>query len=368
MRNIICGIFVGILIAITATVSGAEAEADIYLGNAVDPFAGTVVTDEFRYGNYIGDYSGVSVFSNGSQNFGMELLSINPYWSTVYADNVAEAARRLPYVNVYNIAVPSAQEFYAPNDRRTNQTEGISKISERLRSYNIPNLTTVNVIRPLSEHAAEGIYFRTDHHWTQRGAYYAYREYSRVNPFVSEAVPLEVYDKDVMNIYGYCGSLCSFAAGTYGSTAMRQTPDLLQLFFPKAEYEAAAYKDPFMRSYLGSVKAVDPPARSYSCFIDGDWPLEVYKTNVNNGRKICIVKESFGDAFATWALDSYEEVYIVDYRMFNGGTYGGFGSSGITFVLSEFYDFAKFDDLVIISYPVSVSVGSHVNLLGEMCK
>lgn len=331
-----------------------------------NPAEGTVVTDEFRYNNYLGEYSGVSVFSNGNENFGMEILAINDYWCGIYADNVANAARCLPNVNVYNIAVPSAQEFYASNSKRTNQTDGIIKIYNRLLSHELPNLTPVNVVGTLSDHAAEKIYFSTDHHWTQRGAYYAFREFSRVNPYIKDTDPLESYE--VQNIYGYCGSLCSFASGTNGSTLMRKNPDMLQLFFPKAEYEAAAYRDPYMRSYISSIKAIVPSARSYSCYIGGDYPMQVYKTNVSNGRKLCIVKESFGDAFSTWALDSYEEVYIIDYRMFNGGTYGGFGTGSTAFKISDFYDFVKFDDLVIISYPVSISASSHVNLLGEMMK
>ena len=38
-----------------------------------------------------------------------------------------------------------------------------------------------------------------------------------------------------------------------------------------------------------------------------------FKTNVNNGRKLVIIKESFGNAFATWALNNYnyvQECYI----------------------------------------------------------
>lgn len=331
-----------------------------------NPMENTVVTDELRYNDYLGEYSGVSIFSNGNENFGMEILAINYYWCGIYADNIANAARCLPNVNVYNIAVPSAQEFYAANSKRSNQTEGITKIYSRLLSYELPNLIPINVVQPLSDHAAEKIYFSTDHHWTQRGAYYAFSEFSRVNPYIKNTDPIESYE--VQNIYGYCGSLCSFASGTYGNTLMRQNPDMLQLFFPKSDYEAASYRDPYMRSYIGSVKAIVPSARSYSCYIGGDYPLQVYKTNVNNGRKLCIVKESFGDAFSTWALDSYEEVYIIDYRMFNGGTYGGFGTDSTTFKISDFYNFVKFDDLIIISYPVSISAGSHVNLLGEMMK
>lgn len=181
---------------------------------------------------------------------------------------------------------------------------------------------------------------------------------------ISEIDPLNTFE--VQNIYGYYGSLCSFTSGTYGNQLLAQNPDMLQLFSPKSSSEGAAYRDPFMRSYIQSIKVIYPPAKSYSCFIEGDYPLEVFKTNVNNGKKICIIKDSFGDAFATWAVNNYEEVYVIDYRMFNGGTYGDYGSGKNDFKISDFYNFVKFDDLVIISYPVTVSTGSSVQLLTKM--
>ncbi len=328
-----------------------------------NPMDGASVADDYRYANYLGAWNGVSVFSNGSENFGMELLSIRDQ-SGAYASAVAGIALSVPDVNVYDVLVPTAQEFYAPNSSRTNQTAGITDVYQDLLSRNIPNLTPVNIVSALSEHAAEKIYFCTDHHWTQRGAYYAYAEYSRKNPDIAELDPLETYRTE--NNYGYKGSLCSFTNGTDGSALLSQNPDMLQFFYPKPEYEAAVYSDPYMTSYMQNVEAICPRLMNYSSFLQGDFPLEVYKTNVNNGRKLCIIKESYGDAFSVWALNNYEEIYIVDYRMWNGGTYGGYDSSNIAFKIKDFHDFAKFDDLIIISYPVSVSVDAQTSLLAAM--
>ncbi len=343
-----------------------EESKAIFLGTVLNlkanPMTDTIVTDEYRYNEFLGSYNSVNVFSNGTENFGMELISVSG--NSSYAEAVANISRSVPDARVYNIIAPSAQEFYAPNNKRTNQTAGITQIYDALLERDVPNLIPVNVVQTLSDHAAEKIYFNTDHHWTQRGAYYAYQEYCRVNHNIDELDPLESFI--TQNIYGYKGSMYSFASGTYGQTLLAQSHDMLQLFFPKTEYEGAAYRDPYMSSYITSIHAIYPWANSYSCFLQGDYPLEVFKTDLNNGKKVCIVKESFGDAFSVWALNNYEEVYVVDYRMFGGGTYGGFGSSGYTFNLREFYDFVKFDDLIIISYPVSVSVNTQVELLSKM--
>ena len=37
-----------------------------------------------------------------------------------------------------------------------------------------------------------------------------------------------------------------------------------------------------------------------------------------NGRRIIVVKDSYGNAFAPYLTSHYEDVFILDYRYFNG--------------------------------------------------
>jgi hypothetical protein len=55
---------------------------------------------------------------------------------------------------------------------------------------------------------------------------------------------------------------------------------------------------------------------SYSVYLHGDWPLVRVDTEHRNGRKIMVVKESFGNAFAPYLIPHYEQVFIVDARYF----------------------------------------------------
>ena len=278
----------------------------------------------------------------------MELLTVSESAAVSYAGMVNAVADALPNVNVYNIAVPTASEFYAPKSLYTNQTAGIKKIYENLDS----NVTPINVVKPLMEHAAEFIYFRTDHHWTQRGAYYAYKEYAEI---IGEDIdPLETFQ--VQNSWNHVGSFGSFTKGTYGATIMHSNPDMLQIFMPKYTAEGAAYNDMYMRSKKWSLQLVYPTFNSYSAFIGGDNPLAVFHTSNANGKKLVIIKESFGTAFATWAVNNYEYIYVIDPRKFNG-----FGGHNSHFNLRTFYELNQFDDLVIINYPGSISSSAYRN-------
>ena len=63
----------------------------------------------------------------------------------------------------------------------------------------------VNVFNTLVRHNSEYIYFRTDHHWTALGAYYAYEAFCRVAGF--EPVPLEEYTE--LDMGDFIGSFYS---------------------------------------------------------------------------------------------------------------------------------------------------------------
>ena len=53
---------------------------------------------------------------------------------------------------------------------------------------------------------------------------------------------------------------------------------------------------------------------SYSVFLQGDYPLTKITTNIKNGRKIAVVKESFGNAFSPFLVNHYEDCLLYTSR------------------------------------------------------
>ncbi len=322
-----------------------EATQTVFVDSKENPLQGAVVTDEYRYRNYDGEYGGIHIFDNSSDFFGMELLNITDEQGISYAETINAFADAAPGANVYNLIAPTAAEFYASNDMRTHYTAAFRKIYSQLSD----RVTGVNAVSNLMNHADENIYFHTDHHWTQLGAYYAYEAF--INAAGDDIDPY--YTFDTTNIYGYNGSLATFTSGTAGYNMLTQSSDLLQLFSPKVWYNGKSYNDMYMTDFIKDMRILNPDFRNYSCFIEGDYPIEVYSTGVENGRSLVIVKESYGNAFSTWAINNFQTVYIVDYRKFNN--YGGSGEYTNEFKMSEFYDLTGFTDLLVISYPVTIS-------------
>ncbi len=316
---------------------------------------GTIISDDFRYVNYDGVYNGVSVFDNeGEDYFGMELIGISDDSGSEYADIVSEMAAELPNTRVFCGVVPTAGEFYASAPYRTNYLMSVSKIYNCLS----PEVIPINIEQAMMDRADEYIYFRTDHHWTQLGAYYAYREFCAV----SGNIPPELDEFERRNIKNYLGSWVKMTADTDGFDMLGSSPDTIELYMPRVEYEGMSYSDMDMTVSPYKRRIMNTAFGNYNIFLEGDYPLEVYQTEVDNGKSICIIKESYGNAFSSWLINNYEDVFIVDYRMFNGNN-----SNPNVFKIKDFCEMYDVDDLLVLSYPYTVEADDLRGMLGGLC-
>ena len=109
-----------------------------------------------------------------------------------------------------------------------------------------------------------------------------------------------------------------------------------EYFVPPVEYTAWRYSEgspytPVESSLFASYATSGP--NTYSVFLHGDFPLLHVQTSNHTGRKIMIVKESFGNAFAPFLISHYDDVYIVDQRYFELGVEDFVQENGITDLL-----------------------------------
>lgn len=307
-----------------------------------DTLEDTQIDDTYRMQGSAVPCNGVYVVEN---RVGMEMLSLNEDNCIKYAEVINSIAAALPEVQVYNIVVPSMTEFYGTEKIYTDQISGIRTIYQNLDERVMP----INAVKELWAHANEHLYFGTDHHWTQRGAYYAYKAFLENR---GEEVPaLESFPTN--NIEGFTGSWLNYAKNTSGESALRSNPETLERFLPVVEYTGGIYSDMYLQNtILSSAQAINEYSDSYLSFIHGDYPVTKFTTNVQNGKKVVLIKESYGNAFAPWLLNNFEEVYIVDPRHVNGFD----GQNYNSFKLRTFYDeVCQFTDLIVIDYPGGAS-------------
>lgn len=132
----------------------------------------------------------------------MEVFKANPAAGDSYAATLNRIAATLPdSTNMYLALVPTSIEF-------TDSPYGSLSDSEKDTIdaiYNaLADITPVHVYARLAENKDSYVYFfRTDHHWTQRGAYLGYE--ALMDAMGEEAIPLEDMTKDKQS--GFLGYL-----------------------------------------------------------------------------------------------------------------------------------------------------------------
>lgn len=235
-----------------------------------------------------------------------------------YIKVINRAASQLDGIaNVYNMIVPNSMDICVPESIRSkiNTSDQRKAIDYFYSSYD-SGVTTVNAYDALLRHSVEGeyLYFRTDHHWTALGAYYAYLEFAKQAGFTAADLNTD-FTEHIFD--GFQGSFCRET----NSTALKNNPDTVYAYEPVDTNDITIHwADGTESGYhiITDVSSWAATSKYSSTFIGGDNPYSVIENpNITDGSSIVLIKESYGNCFAPFLVESYQYVYVVDYRYYN---------------------------------------------------
>ncbi len=246
------------------------------------------------------------------KNRAFEMFGGGAAMGKAYADVINSYNRLgLPDLQVYNLVIPVALEFEITEKYKKLQKPNRPAIENIYRHLD-SNVKKVWAIDEMRKHREEYIYFNTDHHWTSLGAYYAYRAFcatAGLNPVSLDTVKSKVKP-------AFLGSLYRLTR----DPKLKSNPDSVRYYL---------FNDT-VRFFIGSNTSLNYWAKSkmygegasggnsYSVFLQGDLPIVKMETGKKNGRRIAMVKESYGNAFAPFLINNYEKVIVVDQRYYTG--------------------------------------------------
>ncbi len=176
----------------------------------------------------------------------------------------------------------------------------------------INGLTTIDCLSFLSGHGSDYVYYRTDHHWTSLGAYYAYCA-------AAKTLGYSAYSLDQFNIET---ASSSFRGTLYSKTLDNSvTPDSIDYYHlasggPKIKMtvfdgrKETVYDSLYVRSYL-DVKD------KYSSFTGSNSPLVTIETDVDNGKNLLLIKDSYAHSLVPFLANHYSRITMVDMRYIN---------------------------------------------------
>ncbi len=238
---------------------------------------------------------------------------------TGYANAANKYKDTFPQVNVYCMVIPTSVEYYCPDQMRKRTNPQRPTIDNMIRHLS-PDVKPVDIYETLGEHAAEDIYLRTDHHWAPLGAYYAAEKFAQVAgvPFRD----LSSYDRRV--VHGYVGSMYGYSK----DVSVKEAPEDFVYYVPRDVTYTTTYTDYTINGNYQVIgmgkphkgiffhKFKDGSGSAYCTFMGSDTRITRVETSTHNGRRLLILKDSFGNALPGYLFYSFEEIHVIDSRYF----------------------------------------------------
>ena len=261
-------------------------------------------------------YQSGGVYVVGSA--GYEMYNYVGSLAEKYQSTVNAVADSLSGVSqVYAMAIPLSSGITLPDELFSDIPGSDQAQAEKdILAGMGQNVKTIPLRDVMMSHRTEYIYFRTDHHWTALGAYYAYVQFCTAKGIT----PHNLSDYEVSQFPGFLGSFYNDGGKP---DAMKNDPDTVNAYHPVSATASMKYGDNENSTLTGGQVIFDESTASaslkYGTFIMGDNPFTVIENpEVSNGESCIVVKESFGNAFVPFLVDHYQTVYVVDYRYYSG--------------------------------------------------
>ena len=202
--------------------------------------------------------------------------------------------------NVLNHSLPALAK---PED----QTQMFSMVRKDLGD----SVEWIDVSTELNQHKTEKIYYKTDHHWTTLGAFYAFQA----------AAPSLGIDGDLSGKYvsytvsdSFNGMLASKSGVNLGEK------EQIDIYVPTEEDTdlIVDYVDEGKRSTSLYDSSKLKEKDQYTVFLGGNSSLLDIRTVSTSTKRLLLVKDSFANSFIPFLTPYYREIVVVDPRYYSG--------------------------------------------------
>lgn len=253
--------------------------------------------------------NGVYIGTNGQLLEQIEVADENHLAANIKAiKSFSESQSKIPVrmmlvpdaANVFNHSLPSLAK---PED----QTQMFSMVRKDLGD----SVEWIDVSTELNKHKTEKIYYKTDHHWTTLGAFYAFQA----------AAPSLGIEGDLSGKYvsyavsdSFNGMLASKSGVNLGEK------EQIDIYVPTEEDTdlIVDYVDEGKRSTSLYDSSKLKEKDQYTVFLGGNSSLLDIRTVSTSTKRLLLVKDSFANSFIPFLTPYYREIVVVDPRYYSG--------------------------------------------------
>lgn len=253
--------------------------------------------------------NGVYIGTNGQLLEQIEVADENHLAANIKAiKSFSESQSKIPVrmmlvpdaANVLNHSLPALAK---PED----QTQMFSMVRKDLGD----SVEWIDVSTELNKHKTEKIYYKTDHHWTALGAFYAFQA----------AAPSLGIEGDLSGKYvsyavsdSFNGMLASKSGVNLGEK------EQIDIYVPTEEDTdlIVDYVDEGKRSTSLYDSSKLKEKDQYTVFLGGNSSLLDIRTVSTSTKRLLLVKDSFANSFIPFLTPYYREIVVVDPRYYSG--------------------------------------------------
>lgn len=213
---------------------------------------------------------------------------------------------------VFVLIAPTSAGIYPEtlpeNTPQISQHDIINTIYKKLNT----NIYAIDVYDILNASKEDYIYYRTDHHWTSLGAYYAY--YAAIQKLGFKSIAYSKYDVEHAS---------NDFLGTYYSKTLYEGlhPDTIDIYSYRDGNSVVSctvnngvsetvYDSIYFKEFLDKKD-------KYCTYLGTNQSMINIKTNIASDKKILIFKDSYANSFVPFLTQHYNEITVLDMRYVN---------------------------------------------------
>ena len=224
-----------------------------------------------------------------------------------YADAYVKYTKTFPGVRITAINHP-ANSINIKNPYVQAMLNDQGKVLDDMASVMYGDVNYINLRSTFEKHKGEYLFFKSDFHWTQLGAYYTYCEYAKSIGLTP--TPLSAFEDRVLTTE-FIGLTNIYAQDERVNTFY----DTLHAYMPRKKHTYTIYYDAEKNIKGQYDTCVHTNIETYSCFLIGDQPYaEIVVPENDQSKVVLVIKESSGNAFVPFLIEHYGKIIVIDPR------------------------------------------------------
>lgn len=216
------------------------------------------------------------------------------------AEALAELQKKLADngISVSTMLVPVAAQVLSD---KLSAYAPVADYAAILKVLSDAGVNVTDIMSILAAHSDEAIYYRTDHHWTSLGAYYAYCTWRGIEPAADE------WTKE---------ALCNnFRGTTWNKVPLPSDPaEEITAWYKHANRRVSYNNGEYETDSIYEHKYLNG-SDQYAAFLNSNQAQTVIQGSGKEG-KLLLIKDSYGNTFAQFPVEDYAEVHVIDLRFF----------------------------------------------------